>query len=91
MGEACRDAGVLRLSDGRVVEVDACIAPLLQALNDAGIQTIDSCCGHGKREASIFFAPINRLSLRAQGCCGEPWMVLMQWDGCHPREAPSDA
>ena len=29
------------------VDVDECIAPLVQALNDAGIETIASCCGHG--------------------------------------------
>lgn len=27
--------------------VDACLGPLLQALNDGGMQTIASCCGHG--------------------------------------------
>lgn len=33
--------------------VDACIAPLIQALNDGGFQTIASCCGHGIRPAFI--------------------------------------
>lgn len=33
--------------------VDACIAPLIQALNDGGFQTIASCCGHGIRPGSI--------------------------------------
>jgi len=33
--------------------VDPCIAPLVQALNDAGLQTIASCCGHGHRPGSI--------------------------------------
>ena len=27
--------------------VDACIAPIVAALNDAGIYTSSSCCGHG--------------------------------------------
>lgn len=33
--------------------VDACIQPLVQAINDAGLQTINSCCGHGKRPGWI--------------------------------------
>ena len=36
--------------------VDACIAPIVQALNDAGIHTIQSCCGHGKANGSILLA-----------------------------------
>ena len=28
-------------------DVDACIAPIVQALNDAGFRTLASCCGHG--------------------------------------------
>jgi hypothetical protein len=28
--------------------IDACIAPLVQALNDAGLYTANCCCGHGK-------------------------------------------
>lgn len=33
---------------GKVVDVDSCIAPLVQMFNDNGIETIASCCGHGK-------------------------------------------
>jgi len=35
------------------VEVDRCIAPLVQALNDSGIETIASCCGHGRINGTI--------------------------------------
>ena len=35
------------------VNVDRYIAPLVQLLNDCGIETISSCCGHGKMPASI--------------------------------------
>ena len=38
------------------VKVDACIAPIVQALNDAGIDTTSSCCGHGKGDGSILLA-----------------------------------
>lgn len=33
--------------------VDACIAPLVQALNDGGIQTVASCCGHGRMPGRV--------------------------------------
>ena len=34
------------------IKVDSCIAPLVQILNDYGVKTIASCCGHGKVEYS---------------------------------------
>jgi hypothetical protein len=33
--------------------IDCCIAPIVQALNDAGIYTSGCCCGHGKGDGSI--------------------------------------
>lgn len=33
--------------------VDACIAHVVQGLWDAGIPTLNSCCGHGKEKPSI--------------------------------------
>jgi hypothetical protein len=38
---------------GRIVEVDAEIAPLVRALNAAGLETVASCSGHGYRPADI--------------------------------------
>jgi len=38
--------------DGKIA-VDSCIAPLVQCLNDTGIRTIASCCGHGHQPSSI--------------------------------------
>ena len=35
------------------VGVDECITSLVQALNNAGFETLGSCCGHGKIPASI--------------------------------------
>jgi len=32
--------------------IDSCIAPLVQVLNDYGIETVASCCGHGKVKVS---------------------------------------
>lgn len=44
-------------ADGRThAPVDPCIAPLVQALNDAGLQTTSSCCGHGHRPGIVTLA-----------------------------------
>jgi len=37
----------MEVSQRREVLVDACIAPLVQMLNDFGVRTVGSCCGHG--------------------------------------------
>ena len=41
------------LIGNREVEVDAEIAPVVLALNDAGLETVASCSGHGKMPATI--------------------------------------
>ncbi len=33
--------------------IDACLAPLVQALNDAGALTASCCCGHGETDGSV--------------------------------------
>lgn len=33
--------------------VDRCIAPIVQALNAAGIMTVNACCGHGDGPGAI--------------------------------------
>lgn len=38
------------------VGVDACLAPIIKALNDSGIKTVSSCCGHGKALGCIALA-----------------------------------
>lgn len=35
-------------------KIDRCLAPLVQALNVAGIYTSNSCCGHGKGSGGIY-------------------------------------
>jgi len=37
----------------RVKPIDSCIAPIVEALNAAGVSTVASCCGHGKRPGVI--------------------------------------
>ena len=36
--------------------IDSCIAPIVRALNDAGVVTVASCCGHGKQPGNIALA-----------------------------------
>ena len=36
----------------KLIEVDDCIAPLVQVLNDYGIETLACCCTHGKAGVS---------------------------------------
>lgn len=37
----------------KFAQVDECIAPIVQALQQAGINMRGSCCGHGKDEGDI--------------------------------------
>lgn len=43
----------IKLTDGRIKSCDACIQPIVQLFNDYGMQTMASCCGHGKQNTSI--------------------------------------
>lgn len=35
---------------------DPCLVPIVKALNEGGIRTLASCCGHGRRPGSIALA-----------------------------------
>jgi len=51
---------ILELLGQDLVSIDSCIAPLVQILNDYGIQTISSCCGHGRsRNIAVWLHPAN--------------------------------
>lgn len=55
----CRSCSrhALRVSVGaRSACVDACIAPIVEALNAAGVRTTSSCCGHGLKPGFIKLA-----------------------------------
>ena len=41
---------------GRIAFIDYCIADIVAALNAAGIETMASCCGHGKCPGDIILA-----------------------------------
>lgn len=40
----------------KAIDVDACIAGIVQSLNDGGVPTIACCCGHGNRPGNIVLA-----------------------------------
>jgi len=40
----------------KVVDIDSCIYPIVKALNDTGITTIASCCGHGNISGNIILS-----------------------------------
>lgn len=40
----------------KIIAVDQCIAPIVRALNKSGIETVASCCGHGKHLGDIMLA-----------------------------------
>lgn len=53
-----------RDSGGRpTVWCDPCLADLVQALNDAGLVTVASCCGHGHRPGQVSLADGRELAL----------------------------
>lgn len=35
---------------------DPCLVPLVKALNEGGIATVASCCGHGHRPSAVILA-----------------------------------
>ncbi len=43
-------------SNRTTIKVDSCIASIIQALNDFGIETVASCCGHNNRPGNIALA-----------------------------------
>jgi hypothetical protein len=45
--------------------IDACIAGIVSALNDAGILTASCCCGHGKRQGSILLQDGRELKVKS--------------------------
>ena len=49
------------------VELDACIADEIRQLNQDGVVTVASCCGHGRGEASALIQPSNIDRARALG------------------------
>lgn len=61
--------------NGETVEIDKDIVNIVKAMNRfPGIRTVESCSGHGKQAASIFFVPETIDALPA---------MLYYFDWCH--------
>jgi len=45
----------LPVSGPTEVAVDACLAPLVQLLNDYGVHTTGCCCGHGQADGTVLY------------------------------------
>ncbi len=46
----------IQVINGKKFDVDHCISGIVKALNDAGLKTIVSCCGHKRKPGSIILA-----------------------------------
>lgn len=55
-----------------VKDVDACIANIVRALNDGGVMTTSSCCGHGRSDGSVLLADGREIILRSGDGNGLP-------------------
>ena len=56
---------------GRVQCIDKCIAHIVAALNAGGIETVASCCGHGKMNGRIDLADGRYLVIKGRAAGGE--------------------
>jgi hypothetical protein len=65
----------------RPIMVDACIAPTVQAIWDAGHHTLGSCCGHGRTPPSLVLADdTDPDAVRAVIAAVDPrTFTLLQW------------
>ena len=59
------------------VKIDACIAPIVDALQKSGIDMRWSCCGHGKTIGHIDLQDGRILVLE-----DKEWIKKMGYDGC---------
>lgn len=53
------------LAGGGEAHVDPCIQGLVQALNDGGFRTTNSCCGHGQRPGWVALADARHILIAA--------------------------
>ena len=62
------------ISKREEVPVDACLAPLVQMLNDYGIETIACCCGHGAVSVSSIRIHPKNIKLSLLGDTFSAWL-----------------
>lgn len=48
----------------KMAKIDKCIAPIVKALQEGGIDMRGSCCGHGKTDGEIFLADMRKIIIR---------------------------
>lgn len=53
---------------GELIPIDTCIAPLVVQLNQFGIRTVHSCCGHGVGYPHVMCAAGTETLLEKFGC-----------------------
>jgi len=46
--------------------IDSCIAPIVKALQEGGIDMRSSCCGHGKGDGKILLQDGRRLIIKGE-------------------------
>lgn len=51
---------------------DPCLVPLIKALNDGGLRTVASCCGHGRMVGNVALAD-GRVLLIAPDAASVRW------------------
>lgn len=50
----------------KLVMIDSCIADIVKALQDGGIDMRASCCGHGKRNGHILLQDGREITIEAK-------------------------
>lgn len=66
--------------NGKLAGIDACISPLVFALNATGFRTIASCCGHGHRPGVIVLADGRELFILPDSTAARQLDVLIGVD-----------
>lgn len=62
-------------------EIDSCIANIVVALNKGGVETFESCCGHGQYNGTIFLKDGRELEIMTT-----PKECVCWEEPCHTRE-----
>lgn len=61
------DLSCTRRSHWKRMKIDKCIAPIVKALQDGGINMRGSCCGHGKMDGDIHLQDGRILIIKKDG------------------------
>lgn len=59
---------------------DPCLEPLVRALNDGGIHTIASCCGHGRLPGNVVLADGRELVIAPDYVSSRRFEALLRAD-----------